>query len=76
MASTMLQKAKMGLCQQLTGCDGPFLLPCGKKSDNPEYCESWKKVPIKKKEVWMEGEEIHCSAETLKRIEKEFGTPE
>ena len=73
MAKTILQKAKMGLCQRLTGCDGLFLLPCGKKSDNPKYCENWKKIPIKRKEVFLEDGKINCSEETFARVEKEFG---
>jgi len=74
--ATDLQRGKIGLCQRLTGCDGPFLLPCGLKSENPNYCEEWKKVPLFKKDIIGKGDDIQISEETLKRIEKEFGTPE
>ena len=72
--ATDLQRGKMGLCQMITGCDGPFLMPCGLKSENEKYCEDWKKVPLKKKDLILNGDEdIQISPETLKRIEKEFG---
>ena len=76
---TDLQRGKMVLCQRLTGCDGPFLLPCGKKSDNPKYCEEWKKVPLRRKDIRGTGDNMTISVsavrfcnETLARIKKDF----
>ena len=70
--ATDLQRGKMGLCQMLRGCDGPFLLPCGQKSDNEKYCEEWKMIPLMRKDITGKGDDIEVSNETFKRIEKEF----
>lgn len=70
--STDLQKGKMGLCQKLTGCDGPFLMPCGSKSDNEKYCERWKNVPLFRKDIIGKGDNIQVTDEVFKRIKKEF----
>ena len=74
--ATDLQRGKMGLCQRLRGCDGPFLLPCGLKSENKGYCEEWRKVPLKEEDITGTGDGIQIAPETFKRIKKEFGTPQ
>ncbi len=71
--TTDLQRGKMSLCEKLTGCEGPFFLPCGLKSENEKYCENWKKIPLRRKDIIGKGNIIQISAETMKRIEKEFG---
>lgn len=70
--ATDLQRGKMGLCQLITGCDGPFFLPCGLKSDNKEYCEGWKKVSLMRKDIKGKRDDIEVTPETFERIKKEF----
>ena len=69
---TDLQRGKIGLCQKLTGCDGSFLLPCGRKSDNEKYCEDWKKIPLMKRDIIGKGDDIQITDETFERIERAF----
>jgi len=70
--ATDLQRGKMGLCQMITGCETGGLLPCGKKTDNPKYCERWKGVPLKGKDIIGKSSAIQIPGATFKRIEKEF----
>ena len=70
--ATDLQRGKMGLCQMITGCETGGFLPCGKKTDNPKYCERWMGVPLKGKDIKGKGDGIQVSDETFARIKKEF----
>lgn len=70
--ATNLQRGKMGLCRQITGCEGPLLLPCGLKSDNKKYCERWKKVSLMRKDIKGKGDAIEVTPKTFERIKKEF----
>jgi len=69
-----LRRAKQGLCQIITGCDGPLLLPCGDKTDDPKACEEWKEVTLRKKDITSISEKgnPNIAKETFERVQKEF----
>ena len=70
--STPLQNGKMGLCQILNQCDGPFLLPCGHKKDDPSYCETWKKIPLANKDLIIgdDDDDIYISRDKMESLIK------
>lgn len=72
MPYTDLQRGKMGLCQRIRSCDGPFFLPCGLKSENEKYCEDWKDIPLRRADIQGKGDEISITDKTFKRIKKDF----
>ena len=74
--SVDMEKIKICLCQNIAACDGPFLLPCGSKSDNPKYCEDWKQILIEKEDedkiTVGENGNLNLPTEVFERIKKNF----
>jgi len=73
--TTKLQQGKMGLCRILRGCDPiSFWYPCGLKSERSDFCEEWRDIPLKLKDMIVKNGKriLEISPKTHARIEKEF----
>jgi hypothetical protein len=69
----VMLRAKSSLCRQITGCDGPMILPCGHKKDDPRNCEIWKQVHIKRNEFSIiDGKDFEMATKTFNRVKREL----